>query len=529
MLRVVSAPEGAEVLDASGHWVGTTNTGLIPVKVGDEYFFTMKKSGYRPFTLQGKVPQTVAAEPLILFASLENFSPPQSGEAWDDHLGNPYQPSGDGHVGVAMVTREVWSQFAESGDLPESIVEFIGVPQGGQPSEVVLSTLAEATAFCEWFRVGAYKMGFLTEDQEVVPLQENSFENSALSDKARQEGLKPFRVVVRPIDYGEIHIVTHPPGVEIYMNPVSDPTNRVSMGSSNVSLLISKVKPGDWQLYLVREGYKPLTLDVKMEKGAKMTKSVNLEKSLGVVFGKPWENGIGMRFAPLGQDLMVSIWETRVGDYERFVVESGVGGARTAYFPQAADHPVVNVSREDAQAFCGWLTERERKDERVAQTHVYRLPTDLEWSVMAGIHEEEGISPGWRDARKERIYPWGVEWPPPGQAGNFADVTASKAPGFPLDRTISGYDDGFDFTAPVGSFPADRHGLYDLSGNVQEWVEDEYSKLGKNLLGVLRGGGWNSYQSENLFSGSRNAVPPTFQDAIYGFRAVLAKVPPKPE
>jgi formylglycine-generating enzyme required for sulfatase activity len=108
-------------------------------------------------------------------------------------------------------------------------------------------------------------------------------------------------------------------------------------------------------------------------------------------------------------------------------------------------------------------------------------------------------------------------------------VTAARTPGVAIDRTISGYDDGYEFTAPVGSFPANTLGIYDLSGNVQEWVEDEYSKLGKNLLGVLRGGGWNSYQPENLLSGSRNAVPPTFQDAIYGFRPVLARVPPEDE
>ena len=149
--------------------------------------------------------------------------------------------------------------------------------------------------------------------------------------------------------------------------------------------------------------------------------------------------------------------------------------------------------------------------------------------MVGGSQEEEGISPGWRDARKEQIYPWGPAWPPPERSGNFADVTAARAPGVSIDRTISGYDDGFDFTAPVGSFPPNANGLHDLSGNVQEWVEDEYSKLGKNPLGVLRGGGWNTYQSENLFSGSRNAVPPTFQDAIYGFRVVLAKVTPKAE
>jgi formylglycine-generating enzyme required for sulfatase activity len=254
-----------------------------------------------------------------------------------------------------------------------------------------------------------------------------------------------------------------------------------------------------------------------------------MEKSLGVVFGLPWENGIGMRFVPLGEDLMVSVWETRIRDYEIFLRETGRNEQRPAWFGQTGDHPVVNVSREDAQAFCEWLTLRERKDERIADTHVYRLPTDREWSRMVGLEEEEGISPGWRDARKQSVYPWGPTWPPDQVIGNFSDVTAARTPGVAFDRTIPGYDDGHEFTAPVGSFPANSRGIFDLSGNVQEWVEDEYSKLGKNLLGVLRGGGWNSYQPENLFSGSRNAVPPTFQDAIYGFRTVLARVPPEDE
>ena len=529
MLRVVSAPEGAEVRDAKNQWVGTTNTGLIPVTVGEGYLFTMKRSGYRPFTLQGTVPATVVSEPLVLFASLENFSPPKPGAKWNDHLGNSYQPVADKHVGAGPVDKALWSQFAEATSRPGNAAEFIGILNHKRPVEIVLSSPGEAHAFCEWFQDAALKAGFLTEDEEALPLWEDAFENPGLSEIARRDGLKPFRLQVRPINYGEINITTEPPGVEVYINPTSDPTNRWSAGSTDGPLLIPKVKPGTWQLYLVREGYKPLTLDLKLGEGEKISQTVTLEKSKGAVFGKPWENGIGMRFAPLDQNLLVSVWETRILDYQRFGRESDRAAPHGAYFRQAADHPVVKVSREDAQAFCEWLTERERKDERIAQTHVYRLPTDLEWSLMAGLHEEEGISPGWRDARKPQIYPWGTAWPPDDKVGNFADMVADGAGSVPDDRIIPGYDDGFAFTAPVGSFPANASGLFDLSGNVQEWVGDDYSKLGENQLGVLRGGCWINGQSENLLAGSRNAVPSDFQDAIYGFRVVLAKVPPKPE
>jgi formylglycine-generating enzyme required for sulfatase activity len=127
------------------------------------------------------------------------------------------------------------------------------------------------------------------------------------------------------------------------------------------------------------------------------------------------------------------------------------------------------------------------------------------------------------------VYPWGIDWPDDQVMGNFADLAAADTPRVSRDRTIPGYDDGYAYTAPVGSFPVSATGLYDLSGNVQEWVEDEYSKLGQNALGVLRGGGWTTYQSDDLFTGSRNAVPPNFQDDIYGFRVVLAKSPAKSE
>lgn len=528
-LRVVSAPEGAEVFDSHGKSYGMTNSVLIPVTVGDTYSLVVMKSGYSPFMLEGKVKELTDA-PLI--AELKIYSPPQEGQAWNDQFGNPYQPVGARHESSGFVTRSDWSRFAQETKRPEKADEFLDFSQNGMPVEIVLAKPRAVDAYCEWFLKKGHDAGFLPDGYEVSPMLESTFENPALSEKARKGNMRPFRLLVRQIPYGEITITTDPAGVEVYINPLSRPANQVSAGSTGNSLVIPGLKPGIWQLYLVREGYKPLTLDVKVNDAEKVVRMVTLEKSLGVVFGKPWENGIGMRFVPVGQDLMASVWETRVEDYDLFVKESGHASARPTEFPQAQDHPVVNVSRDDAQAFCQWLTERERKDERIAQTHVYRLPTDLEWSQMVGLPEEDpNISPGWRHARKQQIYPWGLNWLRSDQlVGNFADISAAGAPGVAIDRTIPFYDDKFPHTAPVGSFPANSLGIHDLSGNVQEWVEDEYSMVGDGgLLGVLRGGGWSSYQPEDLYSGSRNPVPPTFQDAIYGFRVVLARDPLKSE
>ena len=191
---------------------------------------------------------------------------------------------------------------------------------------------------------------------------------------------------------------------------------------------------------------------------------------------------------------------------------------------------MVSVSRKDVEGFCEWLTKIERKRDRISENHEYRLPTDLEWSMLNDLNDERNDWPMDRDV-EEGGYPWGDEddWPPPARIANYSDVTRFGNGGVPERQTILGYEDGFVYTSPVGSFKPNRLGLFDLGGNAQEWVSDDYNSTG--LYGVTRGGGWNSYQQDNLRIAARNYVSlrEDFREKFYGFRVVLAKLPEERE
>jgi formylglycine-generating enzyme required for sulfatase activity len=183
---------------------------------------------------------------------------------------------------------------------------------------------------------------------------------------------------------------------------------------------------------------------------------------------------------------------------------------------------VASVSREEAEQFCEWLTEKEISEDLLKRSLEYRLPTDFEWSALAGLEEEENASPAKRDLLafgRPRVFLWGGQWPPPAKSGNLADLSSD----FAVNRQIEFYNDGFPKTAPVGSFPPNDLGLYDLCGNVQEWVADDYSGNPLDGIGLLRGGGWASFQESDLYIGARNPQPPTAVNRTYGFRVVLAE------
>jgi len=169
------------------------------------------------------------------------------------------------------------------------------------------------------------------------------------------------------------------------------------------------------------------------------------------------------------------------------------------------DHPVVQVSWDDAAAFCDWAGGG--------------LPTEAQWEKAA--RGTDG-----------RLWPWGDTYD--GSRGSFCDAQC------PVKRwNQDSYDDGYALTAPVGSFPsgASPYGALDMAGNVWEWVVDWYGEdyyaysPDENPTGpsfaterTQRGGAWYDYESW-VRTTVRHATPPWNRADDLGFRCAVPVEP----
>jgi formylglycine-generating enzyme required for sulfatase activity len=173
------------------------------------------------------------------------------------------------------------------------------------------------------------------------------------------------------------------------------------------------------------------------------------------------------------------------------------------------DRPVINVSYQDVQQYLAWLRKKTGRD--------YRLPTEAEWEFAA------------RAGSSAARY-WGDEVTDACRFANVYDRTGKAHTDF--QREVHNCFDGFPQTSPVGKFKANEYGLFDMLGNVWEWVEDCWHDnyqgspedgssawVAKGDCGkrVVRGGAWIS-DPRQVRAAERNGSPVTTRNRYLGFR-----------
>jgi formylglycine-generating enzyme required for sulfatase activity len=168
--------------------------------------------------------------------------------------------------------------------------------------------------------------------------------------------------------------------------------------------------------------------------------------------------------------------DVTVAQYRKFCQATGRQMPQPPGWGWKDDHPVVNVTLENAEAYCRWAG--------------MALPTKAQWEKAA-----RGT-----DGRR---YPWGNEWDPGKLCCSVGQHRGS--------------------TAPVGSYPAGAspYGCMDMAGNVWQWCADWYGNPASRQDYVLRGGSWN-YNFEIFFRcGSRGVTGPVSRDGGPGFRCAV--------
>ncbi len=226
----------------------------------------------------------------------------------------------------------------------------------------------------------------------------------------------------------------------------------------------------------------------------------------------------------------MSRYEITLGEYKRFVEATGYvdesiclsiqdnGGWahdlekswQNPGFDQNDDHPVVCVSWNSAKAYIAWINEQSSSEQ-------YRLLTESEWEYAAR-------------AGSTSVYWWGNNEDDFCKLTNGVDQSAQVR--FPNWERAGKCDDGYVFTAPVGSYAsANAFGVEDMIGNVWEWVSDCYADnyINKPRDGtaqtiepcdkrVMRGGAWGDYGAFYLRSAYRGAWNPQQSFTNLGLR-----------
>ena len=475
-VQIDTKPSGAEI------FIDSKNVGLTPLDldlIEGQHVLGIKKNGYKDFSTEiaVKARENIVLEPFNL-------------NRLDSKLSVVSYPKG-------------------------ASVNINSIYQGLSPVIVELPPLKPHV-------VEVSKPGYQTQTEEIIlPTREEMQANGAKDFLQIETNLKPIKGFIRIIGTEGASILAD--GKQIAQIP------------STIELL-AKAQT----LIVQKEGYVTQEINIQPTPGYEQNLNIRLltpeeavlaampeyiQTSLGLqmrlvspgtfVMGTPRgdqgrRQGETERLIKITRPFYVGVREIINKEFRQFKPRH-TSGAETFRELSNGLHPAVMLAWEEAVDFCQQLSSKESLEPAYEKingqyqliqpvTNGYRLLTEAEWEWVARFNGGAG---------KQR-YPWGESMPVKPESGNYADESVEG-----LDlvaNTLSNYWDGYPVTSPAQKFNPSALGIYDLGGNVAEWVNDYYSVYSTNLkqaeldpLGpdegtarVIRGSSWRDSSISKL-------------------------------
>ena len=331
------------------------------------------------------------------------------------------------------------------------------------------------------------------EDHQITFFKDG-YESSTTTVRTEPDQESEVTVSLSPV-LASVSIIADPPDAELYVNGEL-------MGPANQRLELMAVNQ---QIEIRKEGYVPYNTAFTSRPGLEQAIRVTLKsleqarleqikpeistvagQSLKLFYPGSFTMGASRREAgrrpnenlrevKLERPFYLSYQEVTNSEFRRYDSEHSSGTIQGLTLDNEAQ-PAVQISWTQAALYCNWLSEQEglplfyrTEGKEVVGFNPdatgYRLPTEAEWAWVARTDGSGNVLK----------YPWGEQLPPPENAGNFADITVRAY----LGEVMFDYDDGYFATAPVASFQANQYGIFDMAGNVSEWVHDYYGAVGR--------------------------------------------------
>ncbi len=530
ILEITTVPAGGLVVLVDGEEVGVTPIEPLELSPG-EHDVRIRGGQYREFTTEitivgGGVVQTVSAELDVRWAAVTFNSQPSGASVRIDGR----------EVGSTPLTADVLEgthryELHLAGHKPfqSRVVVVSGKPQKLDAVELApvdgnLHLTSEPSG-ADVLVDGVYS-GRTPVDLELSPGENHKLSLSvagyepALEDVRVNPGVSQELHVELTGNFGVVEIVCDPPDAELLINGEARGRAKqvVELTAVPQTILIRKEgyesyqttltpRPGFTQsVEIVLRTLEQATVEdrpsvYKTEQGHELKLIDPRRFQMGASRREPGRRANEtLRDVELTRPYYISTQEVSNAQFRKFKANHRSGQVQ-GHNLEVDHHPVVQVSWEDAAQYCNWLSSQdsrpaayEMRDGKLVAVHPstsgYRLPTEAEWVGAARYPDgTNGIK-----------YPWGSSLPVAAGSGNYADVSAKGI----VPVILSNYNDSFPVTAPVDSFGPNPLGLFNLGGNVAEWIHDYYTiypstsaDVARDPLGpaegkfhVIRGSSW---------------------------------------